>query len=165
MDNAYYLLGLERHCSDADIRQAYRQMALLVHPDRYPDDPLAQERFETIVAAKDCLLDCKSRASLDKHLAAKESSAPRHGTGNTATRSHRTRECRDDEDVEGNLLLKQDRLRKKTIEQERRSQHLTILQTSPLAVPNARSMHGGRGSSVVGRSLRALPKVHTGMQR
>ncbi|MDQ6759039.1 MAG: J domain-containing protein [Acidobacteriota bacterium] len=46
-------LGLNEQAAPDDIRQAYRRMARLTHPDFNPCDPLAAERFRTIREAYD----------------------------------------------------------------------------------------------------------------
>lgn len=35
-------------CLQADIRQAYRKLAMLVHPDKNPDDAGANDKFQTL---------------------------------------------------------------------------------------------------------------------
>ena len=39
--NAYELLGLEGEASEAQVKTAYRQRSLKVHPDRHPNNPEA----------------------------------------------------------------------------------------------------------------------------
>ena len=47
----YEVLGLERKASEAEIKQAYRRLAMKYHPDRNPDDPQAEERFKEVKEA------------------------------------------------------------------------------------------------------------------
>lgn len=44
----YEVLGVESTASNEEIQAAYRRLALEHHPDRYPSDPTAQDRFEEI---------------------------------------------------------------------------------------------------------------------
>jgi len=67
--NHYEILGLWRDASDADIRRAYRHLALLHHPDVSPESDAA-ERFRAIREAYDVLVDPAARAGFDVSLGA-----------------------------------------------------------------------------------------------
>lgn len=57
----YATLGLKRGASDAEIKKAYRSMAMKHHPDRGGD----QAKFKEISAAYDCLCDPDKRRMID----------------------------------------------------------------------------------------------------
>ena len=44
----YEILSIERTASDADIKSAYRKLALKYHPDRNPGDHAAEEKLSLI---------------------------------------------------------------------------------------------------------------------
>jgi DnaJ-like protein len=51
MADPYSVLGVSEGASVAQMRAAFRRLALRHHPDRNPHDPLAGERFKTILWA------------------------------------------------------------------------------------------------------------------
>ncbi|GAA5990938.1 hypothetical protein JCM10908_000088 [Rhodotorula pacifica] len=67
----YALLGIESTATSAEIRKAYRQKSLKVHPDRNPDDPQAAALFHELSIAADVLSDPTQRASFDALHAAR----------------------------------------------------------------------------------------------
>ena len=44
----YDALGVEKTADAATIRKAYLKLAIQLHPDKNPDDPEANERFQTL---------------------------------------------------------------------------------------------------------------------
>jgi molecular chaperone DnaJ len=62
----YEVLGVEKGAGDADIKGAYRKLALKFHPDRNPDDPQAEEKFKEASEAYSVLSDPQKRAAYDR---------------------------------------------------------------------------------------------------
>ncbi|MCG8592113.1 MAG: DnaJ domain-containing protein, partial [Proteobacteria bacterium] len=62
----YEVLGVPRDASEADLKKAYRKLALEYHPDRNPDDSAAEERFKEVSEAYAVLSDEQKRAQYDR---------------------------------------------------------------------------------------------------
>jgi len=62
----YELLGVQRDASEADLKKAYRQMAMKYHPDRNAGDKESEEKFKEINEAYSCLSDPEKRANYDR---------------------------------------------------------------------------------------------------
>jgi len=62
----YELLGVARDTNDADIKKAYRKLAMKHHPDRNPGDKAAEEKFKDIQKAYAVLSDKEKRAAYDQ---------------------------------------------------------------------------------------------------
>jgi molecular chaperone DnaJ len=62
----YTLLGVARDASDADIKKAYRKLAMEFHPDRNPA-PEAEAKFKEITEAYEVLRDPQKRATYDRY--------------------------------------------------------------------------------------------------
>ena len=66
MRDYYEILGVDRSASAADIKSAYRKLAIQYHPDKNPDDPTAEERFKEAADAYGVLSDPDKRARYDR---------------------------------------------------------------------------------------------------
>lgn len=55
MNNPFKVLGLDPGASEADIKKAYKKLAMEHHPDRCPDDEGAEDRFKEISGAYEML--------------------------------------------------------------------------------------------------------------
>jgi DnaJ-class molecular chaperone len=64
-NDPYEILGLAKTATADEIKKAYRKLARTSHPDLYPDDSGAEERFKAISAAYDILKDPETRARYD----------------------------------------------------------------------------------------------------
>ena len=62
----YELLSVPRNASDAEIKKAYRRLAMKYHPDRNPDDKTAEDKFKEAKEAYDVLSDPHKRAAYDQ---------------------------------------------------------------------------------------------------
>lgn len=62
----YEILGLEKTCTEVEIKASYRKAALKYHPDRNPGDKDAEERFKESSEAYEVLSDPQKRATYDR---------------------------------------------------------------------------------------------------
>jgi molecular chaperone DnaJ len=62
----YEVLGLERGASEADIKSAYRKLALKYHPDKNPGDSAAETSFKEASEAYEVLSEPDKRANYDQ---------------------------------------------------------------------------------------------------
>jgi curved DNA-binding protein CbpA len=69
MSNFYRLLGVSPHADDAQIKIAYRQLAMRLHPDLNAGDTGAEQRFKDINRAYATLRDPSARALYDRERA------------------------------------------------------------------------------------------------
>jgi len=63
----YEILEVSRDCTGAELKKAYRKLALKYHPDRNPDDKEAEEKFKLINEAYQVLSDDEKRALYDRY--------------------------------------------------------------------------------------------------
>ncbi|MGE3179355.1 MAG: molecular chaperone DnaJ [Vicinamibacterales bacterium] len=62
----YEVLGVARTATDAELKSAYRKLALKLHPDRNPGDKAAEEQFKEAAEAYAVLQDAEKRAAYDR---------------------------------------------------------------------------------------------------
>ena len=62
----YEVLGVNRDCSEDDLKKSYRRLAMKWHPDRNPDNPKAEEHFKEAKEAYEVLSDASKRAAYDQ---------------------------------------------------------------------------------------------------
>jgi len=81
--DGYEWLKVSRIASKAEIKKAYRRLAMKHHPDRNPDNNEAEEQFKEAKEAYEILSDERKRAAYDQfgHAGVNTSAAggPGHG--------------------------------------------------------------------------------------
>ena len=79
----YEILGVAKNASDAEIKKAFKRMAMKLHPDRNPDDDKAEEKFKVAKEAYDILSDAQKRAAYDQfgHAGVDQSAGAGFGAG------------------------------------------------------------------------------------
>ena len=63
----YEILGVSKDAASAELKAAYRKLALRFHPDRNPDDSAAEEKFKEAAEAYEVLRDPQKRQIYDQY--------------------------------------------------------------------------------------------------
>jgi molecular chaperone DnaJ len=66
-EDYYSLLGVARNATDAEIKAAYRKLAMKLHPDRNPGDKASEAKFRAMNDAYQALSDPKKRKLYDQY--------------------------------------------------------------------------------------------------
>ena len=83
----YKVLDVPRNATEAEIKKAYRRLAMKYHPDRNPNDRAAEEAFKEAKEACEVLTDPHKRAAYDQYghagveAASRGAGGPRGGFG------------------------------------------------------------------------------------
>lgn len=62
----YEILGVDRNATEAEIKKAYRQMAIKFHPDKNPGNKEAEEKFKEAAEAYEVLSNADKKARYDR---------------------------------------------------------------------------------------------------
>ncbi|MGH7279034.1 MAG: molecular chaperone DnaJ [Candidatus Rokuibacteriota bacterium] len=77
----YEVLGVQRGATEAELKKAFRQLAMQYHPDRNPANKGAEERFKEVNEAYAVLSDGDKRAQYDRFGTVGAGSFPDGGFG------------------------------------------------------------------------------------
>ena len=62
----YEVLGVAKNATEAEIKKAYRQMAIKYHPDKNPGDKSAEDKFKEAAEAYEVLSDAQKKGRYDQ---------------------------------------------------------------------------------------------------
>jgi len=79
----YETLGVSKNATDAELKKAYRRLAMKHHPDRNEGDAAAEKKFKEAKEAHDILSDERKRAAYDQfgHAGVDNRAGPGFGAG------------------------------------------------------------------------------------
>ena len=65
-EDYYNTLGIDRNAGEAEIKKAYRKLAMKYHPDTNQGDAKAEKKFKELNEANDILSNEEKRAAYDR---------------------------------------------------------------------------------------------------
>src|SRR5262245_50970292 len=77
----YEVLGVTRTATEAELKQAYRKLAIQYHPDKNPNNQQAEEKFKEINEAYQVLSSAEMRSRYDAYGHAGVSAGAGAGAG------------------------------------------------------------------------------------
>ncbi|MGW9332476.1 molecular chaperone DnaJ [Bosea sp. NPDC055594] len=63
----YEILGVQKTASEAELKSAFRKLAMQCHPDRHPGDKAAETKFKELNEAYQVLSDGQKRGAYDRY--------------------------------------------------------------------------------------------------
>ena len=63
----YDVLGVANSATEKELKKAYRKLALKFHPDKNPDNKVAEDKFKEAAEAYEVLTDSNKKARYDQH--------------------------------------------------------------------------------------------------
>lgn len=63
----YEVLGVQKNASEAELKKAYRQMAIKYHPDKNPGDKASEEKFKEAAEAYEVLSNPEKKQKYDQY--------------------------------------------------------------------------------------------------
>ena len=150
----YRVLGIDPkpNLTDAEIKKAYRKLALKLHPDKRKDSERerAQQEFDQLQKAYDILLDPEARAALENLAKARQATRQRHESQDAKRRKmredlerrERAAERGRNEEEEAKDRLQQELARLRKTFATRRKGYDAEATTGTGADANGRSAHG-----------------------
>lgn len=63
----YEILGVSKTASEAELKSAFRKLAMQCHPDRHPGDTAAEAKFKELNEAYQVLSDSQKRGAYDRY--------------------------------------------------------------------------------------------------
>jgi|GEM_PF-2768069 len=93
MANHYFTLGLKQFSNAELVKNQYRKLAKLYHPDKNPNNPVAEERFKQIASAYSVLSNPEKKVAYDFQLRGGQSTSVKIDPAIIFARRQREREA------------------------------------------------------------------------
>ncbi len=121
MKDYYYILGIEKHATDEQIKSAYKKLAVKFHPDKNNGDKFFEERFKDIQEAYETLSDPIRKRNHDATLK-NNTSYGNTNTGKAYEEELKRKERTHQEELRRQQREHEDELRQKEEELKRKYQ-------------------------------------------